>query len=173
MLQPGYCGLLTRDGLEVVEPLTRRVLWTRRDMPERTQIYGDARYIVLVETDANWQAGLGEAVCGPWTACRSRGAADSGRVLATAKSYQIIGRHALIDEGTGDQPRVLRLLRPRRPARTCGGRSTTPRRFRSSRINSEWTGFVKSNGEAEIIDDVARARRWRRSRSTRRTWRPT
>ena len=30
VLQPGYAALLTRDGLEVVEPLTRRVLWTRK-----------------------------------------------------------------------------------------------------------------------------------------------
>ena len=44
---------LTRDGLEVVEPLTRRVLWTRRDMKERTHLYGDSRYLVLVETDSN------------------------------------------------------------------------------------------------------------------------
>ena len=37
--------------------------------------------------------------------------------------------------------------------------------------NSEWTGFVKPDGEAEIIDDQDRQDASRRSRSTRRTWR--
>src|SRR5205807_1562779 len=53
VLQPGYAALLTRDGLEVVEPLTRRVLWTRKNMPERTQLYGDPRYLVIVEVDTH------------------------------------------------------------------------------------------------------------------------
>ena len=85
VLQPGYAALLTRDGLEVVEPLTRRVLWTRRDITERTQLYGDARYIVLVETDANTQAGRGASCSARSTAWRSRAARDSGRVLADAR----------------------------------------------------------------------------------------
>src|SRR5262245_13274548 len=38
VLQPGYVCLLTRDGLECVEPVSRRALWTRKGIAERTQI---------------------------------------------------------------------------------------------------------------------------------------
>ena len=42
VLEAGYAALLTRDGLEVVEPLTKRQLWTRKGIQLRTHIYGDA-----------------------------------------------------------------------------------------------------------------------------------
>ena len=64
---------------------TARVLWTRRGMPERTQIYGDARYIVLVEIEANRRPVAAQVAPGAWTGCRSRGARDSGRVLANGE----------------------------------------------------------------------------------------
>jgi hypothetical protein len=150
VLQPGYVCLLTRDGLEVIEPLTRRQLWTRRGVPERTQVYGDARYIVLVETGADRKpvrTQLLRAVDGMPVAA----APDAGRALADARSYRVTGRTALLTEGTGDHPRVLRLYdlasgkdvwREEYPAKAVPLKS----------LNPEWTGFVRPTGEVDVLE---------------------
>jgi hypothetical protein len=150
VLQAGYAALLTRDGLEVVEPLTRKVLWTRRDMRERTQLYGDSRYIVLVENDSNRKP-VAARVLRAVDGLPVEGSGDSGRVLTNARSYQILGRHALLTEGTGEQPRVLRLFD------LGSGKDVWRKEYSSKAIpikshNSEWAGFVKPDGEAEILD---------------------
>jgi hypothetical protein len=150
VLQAGYAAILTRDGLEVVEPLTRRVLWTRRDIKERTQLYGDSRYLVLVETDSSRRP-VAARVLRAVDGLPVEGSGDSGRVLASARSYQIMGRNVLLTEGTGEQPRVLRLL----DLGTC--KDEWKREYSAKAIpikshNSEWTGYVKPNGEAEIIE---------------------
>jgi hypothetical protein len=150
VLQPGYAAYLTRDGLEVVEPLTRRVLWTRRDIKERTQLYGDSRYIVLVETDSSRKP-VAARVLRAVDGMPVEGSGDSGRVLVKARSYQIHGRAALLMEGTGEQPRVLRLF-------DLGtGKDIWRKEFDAKAIpikshNSELAGFIKMNGEAEILD---------------------
>ena len=150
VLQAGYAALLTRDGLEVVEPLTRRVLWTRRDIKERTQIFGDARYIVLVETDSSRKP-VAARVLRAVDGMPVEGSGDSGRVLANSRSFNIIGRNVLLTEGTGEQPRVLRLF-------DLGtGKDIWRKEYDSKAIpikshNHDWTGYVKANGEAEIID---------------------
>ena len=112
VLEAGYAAVLTRDGLEVVEPLTRRVLWTRRDIKERTRLYGDARYIVLVETDASRHP-VAARVLRAVDGLPVEGSGDSGRILANARSYQIIGRTVLLSEGTGEQAPRSSALRSR------------------------------------------------------------
>ena len=150
VLQAGYAAILTRDGLEVVEPLTRKVLWTRRDIKERTQVFGDARYIVLVETDPNKKP-VAARVLRAVDGMAVEGSGDSGRVLSNARSFQIMGRNALISEGTGEQARVLRLF-------DLGtGKDIWRKEYDAKSIpiksqNSDWTGYVKSTGEAEIIE---------------------
>ncbi len=150
VLQPNYCALLTRDGLEVVEPLTRRVLWTRRGIAERTQLYGDPRYLVLVETGSDRKpvsAKLLKAVDG----MAVEGSPDSGRVLANAKSYTIQGRQALLTEGTGDKPRVIRLYD------FATGKDVWRKEYEAKAVpikslTGDWAGFIRPNGEAEVID---------------------
>ncbi|MDB5312310.1 MAG: bamB 1 [Gemmataceae bacterium] len=149
VLQPGYVCLLTRDGLEVVEPVSRRQLWTRRNVADRTHVYGDARYILLVETGADRKpvaTKLLRAVDG----MPVDGATDAGRTLAAARSYRVSGRTVLLAEGTGDEPHVLRLLdlstgkdiwRKEYDAKAVPLRSPGP----------DWTGFVKPTGEVEIL----------------------
>ena len=91
IIQPGHVAILTRDGLECVEPLTRRMLWTRKGIAERTEIHGDARYIVLLETDAQRKpvsAKLIRAVDGMVV----ENSPDSGRILAEARSFKLFGR---------------------------------------------------------------------------------
>jgi outer membrane protein assembly factor BamB/TolA-binding protein len=150
VLQPGYCALLTRDGIEVVEPLDRRVLWTRHGIAERTQLYGDARYLVIVETDPNKKptsAKLLRAVDG----MPVDGSPDSGRVLASAKTFTINGRHALLTEGSGDQPRIVRLYD------LATGKDVWKKEYDSKAVpikalNGDWTGCVNANGEAEVLE---------------------
>jgi outer membrane protein assembly factor BamB len=150
ILQPGYVCLLTSDGLECVEPLTRRILWTRKGVAERTHLYGDARYIVLVETDATSRKPTATKLLRAVDGMVFEGSPDSGRVLSGAKSFRIYGRHALLAEGTGDQPRVLRLYD------LATGKDVWKKEFDAkavpitSPLNSEWTGYVKSDGTAEV-----------------------
>jgi outer membrane protein assembly factor BamB len=78
------------------------------------------------------------------------GSPDSGRVLAAAKSYQIYGRHALLTEGTADQPRVLRLYD------LATGKDVWARKYDAKAVpiksvTGEWTGYIKPTGEAEIV----------------------
>jgi outer membrane protein assembly factor BamB/TolA-binding protein len=150
VLEAGYAALLTRDGLEVVEPMTRRVLWTRRDVKDRTHVYGDARYIVLIENDAQKKP-VGARLLRAVDGMPVEGSGDSGRVLATAKTYQIQGRTALLTEGTGEQPRVLRLF-DLGTGKDVWRKEYDHRAVPIKSHNPELTGFVKSNGEAEVIE---------------------
>jgi outer membrane protein assembly factor BamB len=152
VLQAGYAAVLTRDGLEVVEPLTRRVLWTRRDIRERTQIFGDARYIVLVEMDAQSPSRpVAARVLRAVDGLPVEGSGDSGRVLAAARSYQVLGRNVLLSEGTGEQPRVLRLL-DLGTGKDVWRKEYDPKAVPIKSHNPDWAGYVRPNGEAEILD---------------------
>ena len=150
VLQAGYAALLTRDGLEVVEPLTRRILWTRKGIPTRTQIYGDARHLVLVEMDTFKKlvtTKLYRAVDG----MPVEGAPDATPALEAAKSFQILGSTALLIEGSADQPRILRLYD------LATGKDIWKKQYDAKAIpiktlGSEWCGFIKPNGEAEVIE---------------------
>ena len=172
VLQAGYAASSPATGWRWSSRSRAACCWTRRDITERTQLYGDARYIVLVETDVEPQAGRGTSAAGGGRHA-VEGSADSGRVLADGASRTRSSAAPRCSPRGPASSRACCGSSTSAPARTCGRRSTTRRRSRSSRTNAEWTGFVKPNGEAEIIDDADRARRSRRSRSTRRTWRPT
>ena len=153
VLQAGYAALLTRDGLEVVEPLSRRILWTRKGIPSRTQLYGDAQNLILVELDTYkkpvyvkvLRAVDGMSIEG------SPNPEQSGRVLQMAKSFQIIGHNALLVEGTGDQPRVLRLY-DLTTGKDVWRKEYDAKSIPIKSIGSDWTGFIKPNGEAEVIE---------------------
>jgi len=149
VLQPGYAALLTRDGLEVVEPLTRRVLWTRKGLPERTQLYGDARYLVVVEVNSSGNP-LSVKILRAVDGLVVEGSPDAGRILSAAKSYQILGRHALLSEGTGDQPRVLRLY-DLATGTNVWERKYDPKAIPINSESMEWAGFIRPTGEAEIV----------------------
>lgn len=153
VLQPGYVCLLTRDGLECVEPLTRRVLWTRKSVGERTQILGDARYIVLIESDSARptpkvvSTKLIRAIDGMVV----ENSPDSGPLLKEATAYKLFGRHALLSSGGGDKPRVLRFHD------MATGKDVWKKEYDAkavtiaSPLNSGWTGFVTPDGKAEVF----------------------
>ncbi len=150
VLQPGYVALLTRDGLEVTEPTSQRAMWTRRGIPDRTQLYGDPRHIVLVETGADRKpvsVKLLRAVDG----LQVDGSPDSGRVLSAAKSFKIFGRTALLTEGTGDQPRVLRMY-DLGTGKDIWKKEYDAKAIPIKGVNGDWTGFIKADGVAEVLD---------------------
>ncbi|MFM8272687.1 MAG: PQQ-binding-like beta-propeller repeat protein, partial [Gemmata sp.] len=151
LLQANYACLLTSDGLECVEPLTRRVLWVRKGVPERTHIYGDGRYIVMIETDPNTRKPVSTKLIRAVDGLQVENSPDSGRALSDAKSYRLFGRTALISTGTGDEPRVLRLYD------LATGKDVWKKEYDAkavpinSPLKSDWTGFVKPDGTAEVF----------------------
>jgi hypothetical protein len=79
------------------------------------------------------------------------GSPDSGKVLAAATSFTIAGSTALLAEGTGDQPRALRLYD------LATGKDLWKREYDSKAvpirpITGDWAGFIRGTGEAEVID---------------------
>ena len=151
VLQPGYVALQTRDGLEVIEPVSRRVLWTRRNLAERTYIYGDARYILLVETEAGVErkprsTRLVRAVDGMTV----DGSQDAGRLLAAARSYRISGRTVLLNEGTGDQPKVVR-LHDLATGKDVWRKQDEAKAIPIRALSPAWAGFVKPTGEVDVF----------------------
>lgn len=150
VLQAGYAALLTRDGLEVVEPLTRKVLWTRKGIAPRTQLYGDSRYLLLVQMDP-YKKPVATQLLRAVDGMPVEGSTDIGRLLQPIKSYKIYGSTVLLMEGGGDEPRTLRLLD------LLTGKDVWKREFDARSIpiksqSSEWCGFVKPTGEAEVIE---------------------
>jgi outer membrane protein assembly factor BamB len=47
---PAYVCLQTRDGLLALDPITGQTLWTRTDVRQRGQVFGDDQHVYLVET---------------------------------------------------------------------------------------------------------------------------
>ena len=149
IIQPGYVCLLTRDGLEVCEPMSRKQLWTRRNIAEKTQIYGDARYITLVEVGADRKP-IATRILRAVDGLLVEGAPDAGRILAAAKSYKVFGRNVLLHETAGDQKQVLRLY-DLATGKDVWKHEYDAKALPVKSINPEWTGFVKPSGDVEIL----------------------
>jgi outer membrane protein assembly factor BamB len=49
-VEPDYVCLQTRDGLVALDPVSGATLWTRADVRPRSYLFGDDRYVYLVET---------------------------------------------------------------------------------------------------------------------------
>src|SRR5262249_10530272 len=55
-VSPGSIIVQSRIGLAALDPLTGTVLWTRSDVGNRVQIFGDSEHIFLAELNADGQA---------------------------------------------------------------------------------------------------------------------
>jgi outer membrane protein assembly factor BamB len=158
VVQPGFVALLTRDGLECVEPQSRRVQWVRKGIPDNTQIHGDARHVVLIETepyDPNQPNKVRKPVATKLIRAVDgmvvENSPDSARVLAAARSFKVYGRHALLADGTGDQPRTVRFY-DLATGKDVWKREYDPKSIPiGSPLHAEWTGVLKSDGTAEIL----------------------
>lgn len=150
VLQPGYVCLLTGDGLEVVEPLTRRQMWVRRGLANRMHVYGDAQFIVLVETGAADGKPVRTTLLRAVDGMPVEGAPDSGAALAAAKSYRVIGHTALVTEGGDDAPHVRR-LRDLTTGKDVWRREYEAKAVPVKALNPEWAGFARPTGEIEVV----------------------
>jgi len=102
-----YVCVLTREGLEALDPLTGKTLWTRNDVPMRCRLFGDAQHIYLVElNNAN------PPVPSTTRAFRAR---DGASVVVPnfaalyQKKLRIIGREMLVADTLGSGRLTLRL----------------------------------------------------------------
>ena len=151
-IQPGYVCLATRDGLEVSEPVSRKPLWTRRNVSGRLQVYGDARHILLIEmSDTRPTRPVKTTLLRAVDGVVVETAPDAGRVLAEAKTtYRILGRTALITQGTADQPRVVRLY-DFATGTDLWRRESDAKSIPLRSFTNDWAGFVKPTGEVEVF----------------------
>ncbi|MFO0799887.1 MAG: hypothetical protein U0804_20650 [Gemmataceae bacterium] len=151
VVRPEYACVLTRDGLECFDPADRnRKFWTRRYVPERTHVFGDDQYVVLVEVGADrrpssvrvLRAGDGATVTG---------APDSAEALAAARSYKVFGRTALLHEADDDGKQVLRLLD------LTTGKDVWKREYDDKAVavkshDPAVCGMVRGTGEVDLLD---------------------
>ncbi|HEV3205231.1 MAG TPA: PQQ-binding-like beta-propeller repeat protein, partial [Gemmataceae bacterium] len=103
-IEASYVCVNTRDGLVALDPLKGTVLWTKTDVPMRTQIFGDDQYVYLVEVHQDGSSGAGKAL-------RAHdGVAvdvpDFGPLYS--RRIRTIGRHLLLSE-TEKNDLVVRL----------------------------------------------------------------
>jgi hypothetical protein len=150
LLQPGYAAIITRDGLEVVEPNTRKTLWIRRNTTQNTRIQGDSRYIIVTELSETSPRTLQSmrlirAVDGMTV----DGFKDPTNILKAAKSYKFYGRTVLLHEEVGDK-KVLRLMD------LADGTDVWKREYDSKAVaikshRPDWCGMVKPNGEVDLL----------------------
>jgi outer membrane protein assembly factor BamB len=94
-----YVCLRTRAGLEALDPLTGKVLWSRSDAPPHHPVFGDEAYLGVVETAAD----------GRPTASRVL-SAHSGTVVPAAdfaalyaNQVRVLGAGLLVAERTADR----------------------------------------------------------------------
>jgi hypothetical protein len=60
--EASYVCLNTREGLVALDPLRGTVLWTKGDVPLKTQLFGDDQHVYLVEVRADGSIGAGRAL---------------------------------------------------------------------------------------------------------------
>lgn len=148
-----YAAVLTRDGLECFDPTDRnKRFWTRRYVPERTQVYGDDRHIVLVELAADRRP-VGVRVIRAGDGGTVDGAPDSADVLNAAKSYKISGATALLHETAESGAQVLRLLD------LATGKDVWKREYDAKAVavkshDADVCGVVKPTGEVDLLDPL-------------------
>jgi tetratricopeptide (TPR) repeat protein len=152
VIQPSYVAVLTANGLEVSDPRSlEQRLWTRQDIKDRTQLFGDDRYLVLVETNPQGRPTsirLLRAVDG----APVPEAPDLGPTLAEAATFTISGTQALISQGGGEQGLIFRRLD------LVTGKEIWRKEFPASvlpiqSLRAEWVGALHTkDGTATIVD---------------------
>lgn len=149
VLQPGYVAVLTRDGLRAFEPTTKRELWSRKGLPDRCHLYGDARHLVLVERGADTRP-VGVKVLRAVDGQPVDGAPDLGKDLGRATSYRVVGKDAVLAEPAKDGRRVLRRVD------LTTGAETWRREFPAGSVpvrsaDPAWAGYLTPDGKIEVV----------------------
>jgi outer membrane protein assembly factor BamB len=62
-VQAAYAALITPKGLEVLDPITGKTLWTKAGLASTTELFGDDQHIYYVETADEGAAAVGGGLC--------------------------------------------------------------------------------------------------------------
>jgi outer membrane protein assembly factor BamB len=99
VIEAGYVCLQTREGLVALDPIRGTEIWTKTDIAPRTQIFGDAEYVFVVEQNADG-APVGTRVLRAADGVVVK-AADFRELFDPTKRKWIDGRRLLIYETAG------------------------------------------------------------------------
>jgi outer membrane protein assembly factor BamB len=146
-LQASVICLLTRDSMTAVDPITKRVLWTRSDVNSRADVFGDEHNIYVVDVDPRGDA----------TASRAFRAYDgvSVPVRNFADEYQnrmrLLGRNILVsdtDDKNALNMRIYDVLTGKDLWRQKFAAGATVLRSEDPRL----AGAVEPNGTVRVVD---------------------
>jgi outer membrane protein assembly factor BamB/tetratricopeptide (TPR) repeat protein len=148
VIQPNYVCLITRDGLVALDPYTKAILWQRSNVSTKAQVFGDARYLFLIETSA---AGTTAKVLRAVDGSVIEGIPDFAYLYASPGRIAILGRMILLQEGGGDSPRTLRLYDPIR------GQDVWSRKYPADSViltthDPRHTGCLIPDGRFEVLN---------------------
>jgi outer membrane protein assembly factor BamB len=146
-LEASYVSIQTQNGLLVLDPIKGTVLWTKTDIPPRTQIFGDSQYIFLIEVRD------GKAVGGAKCLRASDGVLvkdvpDFGNIYDNR--LRILGRRLLVAE-VKEGKKILRLYD------VLTGKDVWKRTFNSKSLpisceSSDFTGMVEPDGKVTVVN---------------------
>jgi outer membrane protein assembly factor BamB/tetratricopeptide (TPR) repeat protein len=154
---PNYVCLLTRDGLTALDPVTGRTLWTRSDVSQRGQLFGDADHVFLVEVGSDGSTGGSRAF-----------RASDGALVKSVKDFsplyqrriRTIGRNILL---TDSKPEATTL----RLYDVLAGKDVWTKDFKAGAIvlktdEPELAGMIEPDGKLTVVDlrtkkDILRA----------------
>ena len=148
VLQSSYAAVLTRDGLFVLDPRTGTKLWSRGNVSGRASVYGDARYIYLVEASST---GTTSRVLRASDGAAVEGIKDFGSLIGGPNRLAMFGRQLLLSEpGTKDAPRIIRLYD------IVEGKDVWSKKFPSDSVilktqDPEITGVVSVDGAIQVL----------------------
>lgn len=109
VIRDGFAGLLTRDGLVVLDLMTGQKLWQHAAVSPRSILFGDGKYLLLAD------AGEGKTPVGKVIRAVDgttvEGIADFAKLATGASRIRIIGRNILLFDGDKNK-KTLRLYDP-------------------------------------------------------------
>jgi outer membrane protein assembly factor BamB len=145
-LEASYICIQTQKGLVALDPVKGTELWTKSDVPARTQIFGDDQHVYLVEV-------RGGTVVG---GARCLRASDGARVDVPdfGALYQnrtrIIGRTLLVSETTKDALTVR--LYDVHTGKDLWKKRFDPHALACRSEDPNYAGVIEPDGTATVVD---------------------
>lgn len=146
VLEPNYSCLITRDGLVALDPSTGQELWQRTNVSTKSQVFGDANNVFLVETTNKGNRSLVLRAVDGSVVDNVPNFAD---LFTSSDRVNVIGRKILLNQEKDDK-RVLRLYDP------LNGKDDWAKEFPAKSelfqtFDPELTGFIMPDGRFEVL----------------------
>jgi outer membrane protein assembly factor BamB/tetratricopeptide (TPR) repeat protein len=148
VLQANYAAVLTKDGLIMKDPRTGDLLWQRTGLAQSSLIFGDARYVYLIEPT---QTGFVSRVLRAVDGVQVPGVPEFGTLFAGSSRVQVFGRQILVfDTGGKEKPRTMRLYD------ILDGKDVWTKQFPGESIvfetiDPDITGVVSPDGKMTVL----------------------